>query len=131
MLFEIDFHSGVPIYRQVMDQVRKQIMTGLLRPGEQLETVRDLAAQLKVNPMTVSKAYSLLETEGMIERKRGVGLFAAPVNREKAAQVKMEILDSVLSKAANTAIQLDLSESQALELFREYYRQHDSKRSAK
>lgn len=131
MLFEIDFHSGVPIYRQVMDQVRKQIMTGLLRPGEQLETVRDLAARLKVNPMTVSKAYSLLETEGMIERKRGVGLFAAPVNREKAAQVKTEIIDSVLSKAAITAIQLDLSESQALELFREYYRQHDSKRSEK
>jgi GntR family transcriptional regulator len=67
MLFEIDTHSGVPIFRQIIDQIRKQITTGLLPEGRQLETVRDLAARLKVNPMTISKAYSLLEAEGLLD----------------------------------------------------------------
>ncbi|MBN2591295.1 MAG: GntR family transcriptional regulator, partial [Sedimentisphaerales bacterium] len=61
MLLEIDHHSGQPIYRQVIDQIRQQIMAGQLREGEQLVTVRDLAGQLRVNPMTISKAYALLE----------------------------------------------------------------------
>ena len=55
MLLEIDHHSGVPIYRQVVRQIRRHIMTDGLKEGEQLETVRDLAARLKVNPMTIKE----------------------------------------------------------------------------
>ncbi len=83
MLVEIDTHSGVPIYRQVIEQIRRQIMTGQLAEGGQLPTVRDLAKRLKVNPMTVSKAYSLLEIEGLVERRRGVGLFVAKLDRRR------------------------------------------------
>ncbi len=81
MLLEIDHHSGVPIYRQIIRQIRQQIMTGGLKEGDQLETVRNLAARLKVNPMTISKAYSFLEAEGLVERKRGIGLFVAKVKK--------------------------------------------------
>ena len=128
MLFEIDTHSGVPIFRQVIDQIRKQITTGLLAPGRQIETVRDLAARLKVNPMTISKAYSLLEAEGLLERRRGVGLFVAPINQDKAARLKTELLDDALSKAAMTAIQLGLSETEAIDQFRRHVQESQIKR---
>jgi GntR family transcriptional regulator len=126
MLLEIDHHSGVPIYQQVVRQIRQQIMTGDLKEGEQLETVRELAARLKVNPMTISKAYSLLETQGLVERRRGIGLFAAKIKDENKEQIKDQMLESIMSKAAVTAIQLGLSEEQATEYFKKQFRQFDS-----
>ena len=73
-MFAIKLNSGVPIYRQVFDQVVREIDRGKLELGELLPSVRQLASELGVNPMTVSKAYSLLESEGVVERKRGVGM---------------------------------------------------------
>ena len=106
MLLEIDHHSGVPIYRQVIRQIRQQIMTDGLKHEDQLETVRDLAARLKVNPMTISKAYSFLEAEGLVERKRGIGLFVSKVKKGQLDKIKAKLLDTVVNKAAITAIQL-------------------------
>ena len=83
MLLQIDHHSGQPIYRQVTEQVRRQILAGQLGEGEQLVSVRDLAAQLKVNPMTISKAYGLLEAEGLLQRRRGIGLFVARIRPDQ------------------------------------------------
>jgi len=126
MLLEIDHHSGVPIYQQVVRQIRQQVMTGGLKEGEQLETVRELAARLKVNPMTISKAYSLLETQGLVERRRGVGLFAAAMKDENKEQIKDQMLESIMNKAAVTALQLGLSEEQAAEYFKKQFRQFNS-----
>jgi len=124
MLLEIDHHSGVPIYRQVMRQIRQQIMTDGLRPGEQVEPVRELATRLKVNPMTISKAYAFLEAEGLLERRRGVGLFAACVQKERQERIKSELLSQTMDKAAVTAIQLGLSEDEAVQYLRDHYRQY-------
>ncbi|MGB8226007.1 MAG: GntR family transcriptional regulator [Sedimentisphaerales bacterium] len=126
MLLEIDHHSGVPIYQQVIRQIRQQIMTDGLKEGQQLETVRDLAARLKVNPMTISKAYSFLEAEGLVERKRGVGLFVAKVKEEQKEQIKGQLLDNIINKAAVTAIQLGVSEEESVEFFKKQYREYDS-----
>jgi GntR family transcriptional regulator len=126
MLLEIDHHSGVPIYQQVIRQIRQQIMTGGLKEGDQLETVRELAARLKVNPMTISKAYSLLERQGLVERRRGIGLFAARMKDENKEQIKDQMLESIMNKAAITAIQLGLSEEQATELFKKQFRDFNS-----
>ncbi|MCE5339842.1 MAG: GntR family transcriptional regulator [Planctomycetaceae bacterium] len=126
MLLEIDHHSGVPIYQQVVRQIRQQIMTGDLKEGDQLETVRELATRLKVNPMTISKAYSLLETQGLVERRRGIGLFAAKIKDENREQIKDQMLESIMNKAAVTAIQLGLSEEQAAEYFKKQFRQFNS-----
>lgn len=98
-----------------------------LKAGDQLETVRDLAARLKVNPMTISKAYSFLEAEGLVERKRGVGLFAANVKKSQKDQMKGQLLDSIVNKAAITAIQLGMSEGEAIEFFKEHYRRYCSR----
>ena len=127
MLLEIDHHSGVPIYRQIIRQIRQQIMTDGLGHGDQLETVRDLAARLKVNPMTISKAYSLLEAEGLVERERGIGLFVAKVKKGQRDQIRAKLLNSVVNKAAITAIQLGASEAEAIESFKKHYRKYDSK----
>ena len=127
MLLEIDHHSGVPIYRQVITQLRRQIMTDGLKHGDQLETVRDLAARLKVNPMTISKAYSSLETEGLLERRRGIGLFVAQVKQSRRDQIKTELLDDIVNKAAITAVQLGVSQGEAIEFFKKHYRGHDSR----
>ncbi len=127
MLLEIDHHSGVPIYRQVMRQIRQQIMTDGLKHEDQLETVRDLAARLKVNPMTISKAYSFLEAEGLVERKRGIGLFVARVRKGQQDQIRAKLLNSIVNKAAITAIQLGVSEGEAIESLKKHYKEYNSK----
>ena len=75
--FKLDSKSGVPIYRQIIDQVRHGIASGRLRPAEQLPTVRALAVELAVNPNTVIKAYSLLEQQGVLTTEQGSGTFVA------------------------------------------------------
>src|SRR4030042_7045891 len=112
MLLQIDHHSGQPIYRQVIDQIRRQVLAGQLREGEQLPSVRDLAAHLRVNPMTISKAYSLLEMEGLLERRRGVGLFVILLARDKASRTRADMLEETLTRAVVTAIQLGLPQDE-------------------
>ena len=127
MLLEIDHHSGEPIYRQIIRQIRQQIMTGQLKEADQLQTVRDLAARLNVNPMTISKAYSFLEAEGLVERKRGIGLFVAKIKTDDRQRIKARLLNSIIDKAAITAIQLGTSEDEAVKSFKKYYKKYNSK----
>jgi GntR family transcriptional regulator len=84
MLLRPNPSSGVPIYLQLMEQVKHAIETGALRPGEQLPGIRPLAEELVINPNTVAKAYRELEHEGVIELRHGAGAFvaAAPVKRQ-------------------------------------------------
>jgi len=119
MLLEIDHHSGVPIFRQIIDQVHEQIMAGMLKEGEQLIPVRELSAQLAINPMTVSKAYSAMEAQGLLERRRGIGLFVAKtVNSNRKEQNKEAIIEAVLSKAITTALQYGLSKEKTQKMFK-------------
>jgi GntR family transcriptional regulator len=127
MLLQIDHHSGQPIYRQVIDQIRRQVVGGQLRAGEQLPSVRDLAAQLRVNPMTISKAYSLLENEGLLERRRGVGLFVAALARDQAGRTRAQLLEEALTRAVVTAIQLEIPEDQAGDMLARLYEKYNSK----
>ncbi|HWE50227.1 MAG TPA: GntR family transcriptional regulator [Bryobacteraceae bacterium] len=78
MLFRPNPSSGVPIYRQLMEQVKHNVETGALRPGDQLAGIRTLAEELVMNPNTVAKAYRELEHEGIIELRHGAGAFIAP-----------------------------------------------------
>src|ERR1700758_237959 len=91
--FHVAPSSGVPIYRQLLDQVRAQIATGRLAPGQFLPSVRQVAAELTVNPMTVSKAYSLLERDGIVELVRGQGMrvIGQPVHEKRAVREKRAI----------------------------------------
>ena len=126
MLLEIDHHSGQPIYRQVMAQIRRQILAGQLGEGEQLVSVRELAGQLKVNPMTISKAYGLLEMEGLLERRRGVGLFIARVEQEQRLASKGELLEAILAKAVAAAVQFDIAEEEVQRLTERLFEKYGS-----
>jgi GntR family transcriptional regulator len=128
MLIEIDHHVGIPIYLQIIRQVRQQIMTDGLKEGDQLEAVRDLAARLKVNPMTVSKAYSFLEAEGLVERKRGVGLFVIKIEKGEKDRIQGQMLSDVVARAAITAMQLGVSEDEIIDLFRKHFAAHKTGR---
>jgi len=83
MLFRTNASLGVPIYLQLMEQVRHAIETGALRPGDQLPGIRPLAEELVINPNTVAKAYRELEHEGIIELRHGAGAFVANVPARK------------------------------------------------
>ena len=74
---QIDERSGVPVYRQIMDQFKYYVAGGTLRPGDQIPSIRELAAALAVNPTTVVKAYTELEREGVIEKRHGKGAFVS------------------------------------------------------
>jgi GntR family transcriptional regulator len=75
--FHLDSRSGVPTYLQLVQQVRQAIRLGILRPGDQLPTVKEVVASLTINPNTVLHAYRQLDLEGLVEARRGVGTFIA------------------------------------------------------
>jgi GntR family transcriptional regulator len=75
--FRLDLHSGVPVYRQIIDQVLGGMATGVLAGGDQLPTVRQVAVDLSINPNTVVRAYRELEIRGVIETQQGTGTFIA------------------------------------------------------
>lgn len=81
--FSIDLHSGVPVYRQLIDQVRAGIASGSLTAGDQLPTVRQLAVDLEINPNTVMRAYRELELGGLLETHQGTGTFISNKKMEK------------------------------------------------
>lgn len=118
MLLTIDHHTGVPIYKQIVEQIRDQVMAERLAEGDQLVSVRELAAQLNVNPMTVSKAYSALEAECLVERRRGVGLFVARIQTRKKEQSKETAMEAILAKAVATAVQYDVTEAQVCQMIK-------------
>ena len=91
MILKPNPSSGVPIYLQLMEQVKHAIETGALRPGEQLPGIRPLAEELVINPNTVAKAYRELEHEGVIELRQGAGAFvsdSAPPTKKDADKLR-------------------------------------------
>ncbi len=117
-LFSIVPGSTEPIYRQLVDQVRRMAAGGQLAPGDALPSVRESALQLAVNPMTVSKAYGLLELEGVLERRRGVGMVVADRPRSvSAAGERLALLRPTLERAAREARELELDSETVLSLF--------------
>jgi GntR family transcriptional regulator len=74
---QIDPHSGVPVYRQVMDQIKYYVAAGTLRQGDSIPSIRVLAKEMSVNPTTIVKAYSELQHEGVVELKQGKGVFVS------------------------------------------------------
>jgi GntR family transcriptional regulator len=118
-LFSVVAGSPEPIYRQLVAQVRRCIAGGQLKAGDELPSVRDLAQSLAVNPMTVSKAFGLLEAEGLLTRRRGLAMVVAEQHRRAQPSAdRVELLRPTLERAAREASQLQLSAQQALALFK-------------
>ena len=119
MLIVVDPSSGVPVFRQVMDQVRFHIASGLLKAGDELPATRSLSAELGVNPMTISKAYNLLERDGVLARRPGKPLVVAQLDTATIEHEQIHQLRSSLTQAVRAVRQLGVDTDQALTTFRE------------
>jgi GntR family transcriptional regulator len=116
-LFILQPTSGVPIYRQLIDQVRRMVASGQLTPGTALPSVREVAAEYTVNPTTISKAYSLLESEGLLQRNRGkpMTITGARRNQGSLAQ-RLKQVEGQVDSLVLAARQLDLEAADLAEL---------------
>lgn len=125
--FSIQTGSAEPIYRQLVEHVRRRIASGQISAGDEIPSVRELAQQLAVHPMTISKAYSLLEAEGLLERRRGLAMRVAPQHqRAQSAASRTALLRPVLVRAAAEARQLQLPKPAALKLFKDILDEDDT-----
>ncbi len=116
---QINTGSPEPIYRQLIEQVKRRVAAGQLKAGDEIPSVRELAQALAVHPMTISKAYSLLESAGVLERRRGLSMVVAAQHQQAQPTAdRVELLRPTLEKAAAEARQLELPRTQALQLFK-------------
>ena len=115
MLFRLNPSSGVPIYLQLMEQIKHAIETGALRTGDQLPTIRKLAEDLVMNPNTVVRAYRELQHEGIIELRHGSGAF---ISESVAGQTRVtRKAQTIVQSALERLVALGLTEDEARRLF--------------
>lgn len=119
MWLHIDPSSGTPIYRQIVDQVRQAVASGVLRPGDRLPSVRELAVELAVNPNTIAKAYQELERDGVIETPRGKGSYVADRGTGLAPEEQKRQFSEAVDRLVADAYRLRMDQETAVALFRE------------
>src|SRR3974377_1055156 len=109
--FRLDLHSGVPVYRQMIDQVMGAIAAGALRGGDQLPTVRQVAVDLSINPNTVVRAYRELEIRGVVESQQGMGTFIShqKVQRDEVERRRQlnQLVSEFVARAGAAGFTLD------------------------
>lgn len=119
MWFHADPSSGVPIYMQIINQVKRATASGLLKAGDQMPSVRELAMELTVNPNTIAKAYQELEREGIIKTVRGIGTFVAEKEVKLVREERVKVLTSAIDKVLIEAHHLGFSEEEVRALLEE------------
>jgi GntR family transcriptional regulator len=136
MIARIDFQSGVPVYLQIVQQVKAAAASGLIRPGDPLPSVRTLAEDLRINRNTVARAYAELESESVIETRQGSGCFlkdggASPLRKAVRSGLLAEALDAVIVQAHHLQIpdtELRALLAERLEAFRQRQKDHEPRR---
>ena len=119
-MFTLNPNSGIPIYRQLMEQVRRMVSSGQLQPGNELPSVRELAVNHAINPMTISKAYSMLEAEGLLDRQRGKAMTIALQHKARENKgARLERLQPAIDQLAMAARQLELSPDEVMKALRQ------------
>jgi len=116
-MFRPNASSGVPIYLQLMEQVKHAIETGALRVGDQLPGIRPLAEELVINPNTVAKAYRELEHDGVIELRHGAGAFVTGAAREKKLTDRLRAGQSIVAAAMDKLRARGVTEAEIRRLF--------------
>jgi GntR family transcriptional regulator len=130
MMFQVDFKSGKPVYLQLVDQVRYAAASGALRPGDPLPSIRPLAEELRVNRNTVAKAYTELESLGIIETVAGKGCFLKENESPLTKQVRHKLLLARIDEAVVTAHQMQVGPEVLRGLLEERIRFFEQKKAA-
>ena len=131
MDISINVSDGVPIYRQIVNQVKYLVASGLLQPGEELPPIRTLALQLKVTPNTIVKAYDELESSGVIHGRRGAGTFVSERRRSLLAhEERQRLIEQRIDALLAEAHQLNFAADDILRMVRERKTAMDSRPAA-
>jgi len=130
MILQINFKSGMPIYLQMVDQIKAAAAAGALRPGEMLPSIRPLAEELRVNRNTIAKAYSELESLGVIETLPGRGCFLTENHTALRKEVRRKLLIAEIDQAIVQAHHLQVPRNEFIELLHERLDALDDKRRA-
>jgi GntR family transcriptional regulator len=128
MLLQINYKSGKPVYLQVVDQIKAAAAAGTLQSGEALPTIRPLAEELRVNRNTIAKAYTELESQGIIETIPGKGCFVRPNNSPLKKDVRRKLLAEEIDQVLVQAHHLQVPSAEVLELVRERLKHFEEKR---
>ena len=118
MNISIDLQDGVPIYRQIANQIRYLVASGQLMPGDEIAAVRSLALKLNVTPNTVVKAYKELETAGVIYKRRGAGTYVSEGRNTLASKERNRIIESRIDTLLSEAHQLGIDKEELQGLIR-------------
>ncbi len=118
--FELDFHSGLPIYTQIVNQISGRVANGSLKPGDQLPTVRALALDLRVNFNTVARAYRILDEARVISTQQGRGTFIMDKPPPKVTEkLRQESLEGLTRRYVNEALRLGFSQTEVRQMVSE------------
>ena len=126
---QLDLRSGVPVYRQIMDQVFGAVASGRLTSGDQLPTVRQLAVDLSINPNTVIRAYRELEIRGFLDTHQGSGTFVSQQRVEQDDEERVRKLDLIVSDAIARAGAEGFTAKQVLDRLKELLAEQKTRRS--
>src|SRR6185503_13142955 len=120
LALQIDFRSGLPIYTQIVNQVQAQVVSGILKHGDQLPTVRALAEELRVNFNTVARAYRILDEARIISTQQGRGTFITEVPAPKVRdKLRKEALEALTQRYISEAERLDFSKAEITEILKD------------
>src|SRR3954469_270339 len=114
MEFQVDTTTRVPIYRQLMEQIRLAVARGRLRPGSRLPSVRVLSRELVVNPNTVARVYTELERDGVLNTRPGLGVFVAEPQAELSASARRQRLSEIIDSFLTDSVHLGFSADEVL-----------------
>jgi GntR family transcriptional regulator len=115
----INVADGVPIYRQIVNQIKYLVASELLRPGEELPPIRTLALQLKVTPNTIVKAYDELEISGVVHKRRGAGTYVSEGRPQMAQKDRLRVIEQRIDALLAEAHQLNFTADDLIRLLRE------------
>jgi GntR family transcriptional regulator len=121
MFLHLNPQSGVPVYRQMVQQLKERIASGQLAPETKLPSVRDLSAELHINPLTVGKAYQFLERDGFVEFRRGHGTFVMSGRKLPSFYEQKKLIQPTIDQVISEAIHLGLTEAQLQQLIHQAY----------
>lgn len=121
MNININNSSTVPLYEQIQNQIKAQILNGTLTPGEGLPSIRNLAKELKVSIITSKRAYEELEKEGFIETVTGKGTFVAKQNTERMKEIMLYEIENKLEEIIKQAKLVGVSLEEGIEIFKSIY----------
>ena len=130
MRFRLDFKSGKAVYLQLVDQVRSAAASGAVQPGDALPSIRPLAEELRVNRNTIAKAYSELESQGVIQTVAGKGCFVRAVDSPLRKDIRRKLVAERIDDAVSHAHHLQIDRADFIRLAEERYDAFDRKRVA-